>query len=57
MSALIIFIVILVVFIVLCIVFKCFENSYMARVRQVNYKNNNENKRSLNWDIQGVPLT
>lgn len=35
MSAFIIFIIILVVFVVLCIVSKCFENSYMARVRQL----------------------
>lgn len=34
-TSLIIFIIILVVLLVLCIVSKCFENSYMARVRRV----------------------
>jgi len=34
MSASIIFIIIIIAMIVLCIVSKCFENSYMARVRR-----------------------
>lgn len=50
MSALIIFIIILVVFVVLCMVSKCFENSYMARVRRVQKEND-----ELDFDLP--PMT
>lgn len=49
-----IFIVIVIVMVVLCIVSKCFENSYMSRVRNIQEQpEDNE----LDFNIKGVPLT
>ena len=49
-----VFMVIIIVMIVLCIVSKCFENSYMARIKKIQEPSENI---ELDFDIQGVPLT
>ena len=48
MSAFIIFVVIIIVLVVLCIVYKCFENSSMARVRRTTELDSNS---QLDFDI------
>jgi hypothetical protein len=49
-----IFMVIIIVMIVLCIVSKCFENSYMARVRKIQEQTEND---ELDFNINRIPLT
>lgn len=49
MSASIIFITIIIVLIVLCIVYKCFENSSMARVRRTTEQLDSNSQ--LDFDI------
>lgn len=49
MSASIVFIIIIIVLVVLCLVSKCFENSYMARVRRTTEQLDSNSQ--LDFDI------